>query len=181
MRRRALLSCTPVRLILVSLVAGTTSVEARQQPLSVGLRVSVSRPGRSVLVGSVARLSADSFWLRLPDLAEPYPIGYSEPAGIERSLGYRSHAGKGALIGLVSGATAAGAFLTLFCSDSDNACGADEVARAALFIAGPPTLVGAGIGFLIRSERWQALALPSRKSSLQHFVGIALKLPRVAI
>ena len=148
-----------------------------QPALGQGLRVRVFRPGRSVLVGSVARLAPDSFWLRLPDRSDPVPIGYGEPTGLDRSLGSRSYAGRGALIGLLAGGSAATVFLVLFCSDSDTKCGADEVARAALFIAGPPTLAGAAIGLLVRHERWQPLALPSRRSSLQHFVGVSLTLP----
>ena len=157
-------------------VALPNPLAARQQAMAEGLRVRVFRPGRSVLVGSVARLASDSFWLRLPDRPDPVPIGYGEPTGLDRSLGFRSYAGRGALIGFVAGASAATVFLIGFCG-GDNACGADEVARAAVFIAGPPTLAGAAIGLLIRHERWQPLALPPRRSSLQRFVGISLTLP----
>lgn len=64
-----------------------------------------------------------------------------------------SHTLTGLLIGGSVGLVATGVFLSLFCSDSDTKCGADEVARAVAIIAVPPAVVGAVIGSLVRTKR----------------------------
>lgn len=61
------------------------------------------------------------------------------------------HTMTGLLIGGLVGTVATGVFLAAFCSDPDTQCGADEVGRAILIIAVPPTVVGAVIGSLIRT------------------------------
>ena len=63
-----------------------------------------------------------------------------------------SHTRTGLLIGGLVGAAATGAFLAAFCSDPDTRCGANEVARAVIIIALPPTVLGAAIGSLIRTK-----------------------------
>ncbi len=63
-----------------------------------------------------------------------------------------SHTVTGLLIGGSVGLVATGLFLSVFCSDSDTQCGADEVARAVAIIAVPPAVVGAVIGSLIRTK-----------------------------
>ncbi|HXZ71051.1 MAG TPA: hypothetical protein VEH31_09320, partial [Streptosporangiaceae bacterium] len=62
------------------------------------------------------------------------------------------HTTTGLLIGGLVGAAATGAFLAAFCRDPDTRCGTDEVARAVIIIALPPTVLGAMIGSLIRTK-----------------------------
>ena len=69
------------------------------------------------------------------------------------TLSTRSHTGTGLLVGGIVGAVATTVFLAGFCSDPDTQCGADEVGRAALFIAVPSALVGTLIGSLVRTKR----------------------------
>ena len=144
---------------LLASLSGPVGRLVAQDGLPVGARVRVSRPGRAVLTGSVARVTPDSFWLRLADRADPVPIGRREPDRVDLSRGSRSYAGQGALIGLGVGAVATTLFLVGFCNDPDTRCEADEYLRAALIIGTPPVLAGAGIGLLIRKERWQPLRL----------------------
>jgi hypothetical protein len=77
--------------------------------------------------------------------AVPLRVGHA-------ASGSHAHTGTGLLIGGLVGAAATGIFLGAFCSGSDNACGADEVGRAILVFAVPPTVVGAVIGSLIRTK-----------------------------
>jgi hypothetical protein len=77
---------------------------------------------------------------------------------VELSLGEKSKVVTGAAIGFGVGATASLLFLAGFCG-GDTVCGGDEWLRAFAIIALPPTLVGAGIGLLIRTERWREVEL----------------------
>src|SRR5262245_58593058 len=80
-----------VILLVATLLSGALPAAA-QQSLAPGMRVRVARPARSVLTGSVTRVTPDSFWLQLPDRPQLVPIGNTEPSLLERSLGRRSYA-----------------------------------------------------------------------------------------
>jgi hypothetical protein len=78
---------------------------------------------------------------------------------LEISQGKRRKTATGALVGALVGGAATALFLSGFCSDPDSACQADEVARAVVIIAVPPTVLGALVGAVIWTERWDRLPL----------------------
>lgn len=139
---------------LLALLVAAPSVIHAQSP---GDRVRLLRPAdRSVvLVGSFERASTDSVWLVPAGRTEPVaaPLGGMR---LERSLGRRGHALTGLLIGAGAGAAAGIVFWAGFCGEnSDNFCDGDEELRIAAFFIIPPAVLGAGIGALIKSERWE--------------------------
>lgn len=139
---------------LLALLVAAPSVIHAQSP---GDRVRVLRPAdkRVVLVGSLERESPDSVWLVPDGRAEPVaaPLGGMR---LERSLGRRGHALTGLLIGAGAGAAAGIVFWAGFCGgNSDNFCDGDEELRIAAVFIIPPAVLGAGIGALVKSERWE--------------------------
>lgn len=69
----------------------------------------------------------------------------------DREHAAMSSTGTGVLVGGVIGLSAAAFFLTVFCSDGDTQCGADEFLRAVVVFAVPPAVVGGVIGALAGS------------------------------
>ena len=122
------------------------------QALRPGERIQVRRPYRSTLTGQFLRATEDSLWLRSPEHGNlAIPLG--PDVRVERSLGKRSKVAVGALIGAAVGAGATVTFLTAFCG-GDNLCNGDEQVTAIALFGLPPFALGAGIGALIRTERW---------------------------
>jgi len=137
------------------LVAGSVlapPLAPQDASLAPGKRVRISRPGHSVLVGTLVRGSLDSVWVALPGqtMAAPIPLIGST---LEVSRGQRSRVVPGALIGLAIGAVVTTSFLAAFCG-GDTVCDGDEQVRAGLILGLPPVALGAGIGILIRRENW---------------------------
>jgi len=133
------------------------------------VRVTVPRDSRDPYVGTLDRLSSDSLTLRIESRAPVLTLPLTRVRRIEVSAGETSKVVTGGAIGFGVGATASLLFLAGFCSDPDTLCGGDEWLRAFAFIALPSTLVGAGIGLLIRTERWREveLAPPAALHSLR--------------
>ena len=113
------------------LLASTESLAAQTlaPPLSRWRAAPVVPPGRPVALGDVRLF--------------PHAVAASPS---------HSHVTTGLLIGGIVGAVTTGMFLAAFCSDPDTRCGADEVGRAVVIIALPPTVLGAVIGSLIRTK-----------------------------
>jgi hypothetical protein len=115
-----------------------------------------------VSLESTTMLAAQALAPPLPRWRAQLPAAASRPllASAATSVAYvpgdssgHRHTMTGLLIGGLVGTVATGAFLVAFCSDSDTQCGADEVGRAALYIALPAAALGAVIGSLIRTRR----------------------------
>lgn len=145
------------------------------QSLEPGDRVRVIRQGvdRTALIGQFVRSTPDSVWFR--------PLGQAETVGIElgsgirldQSLGRRSRAGTGALIGAGVGAAVTILFLSGFCG-GDTLCDGDEQLRAAAIFGLPGLALGAGIGALIRAERWAPVSPVTLRSAPRLQLGIQL-------
>lgn len=130
-------------------------------------------------IATVTARGPDSLMLDIP-MQGPHAIPLVSIQRLEISRGKKAKTGTGALVGLLVGAAATAAFLAGFCSDPDTLCQADEVGRAFVIIAAPPTLVGALISAAVRSEDWDRVPLErlgstSRQSS-ELLLGLRLRL-----
>jgi hypothetical protein len=120
--------------------------------------VTAPRASLDQFVGSLVHLSAESVTLDVESGESPLTLPLARVRSIEVSEGRGSKVVTGAAVGFGLGATASLLFLAGFCG-GDTVCGGDEWLRAFTLIALPPTLVGAGIGLLIRTERWKEVGL----------------------
>ena len=67
----------------------------------VRLRIGTQSP--QWLLGTIARLTADTLWMRWGGPSEPIAIGWSAISELQVSRGRRSHARRGALVGAIVG------------------------------------------------------------------------------
>jgi hypothetical protein len=120
------------------------------------VRVHLFQP-RNKVVGYVVRLTADTLVINSGENARhETSLSTANIRRLELSRGLRSRKGRGALVGLLLGAAAGSAVLAYFCSDS--CIGAwpllGLIPGGVLVGAG----IGAGVGSLTRTERWQAVS-----------------------
>ncbi len=169
--RRAVSVAHPVRaprracLALVSALAllPLGALGAQELPVSVvGLRVRVRTVTHAGwLVGTALAQTRDSLVLE-PSGADPATLTVTaqEMVALEVHQGRRRHWLPGAAIGAVVGSV--GPFIwarATFCDASgrgDGSCGGADFVLAAVGF-GTGALLGAGIGALVRSDRWVAL------------------------
>jgi hypothetical protein len=143
--------------ILTLLVA--LSRPGSAQSLRPGDRIRAT-PGAKfgdLVIGQFVRSTPDSIWLRPQELRQPIALALGHGLRIDRSLGRHSRVGTGALVGAGVGAAVTVLFLSGFCG-GDNLCDGDEQVRAAAIFGLPSIAVGAGIGALIKTERWTPVA-----------------------
>jgi hypothetical protein len=133
----------------------TLTHQGMAQGIQPGDRVRVVPRGGAApwLVGTVIRKTADSIWLRPRGRDQPEAVALGAGLRLERSLGWRPHTASGALIGAGVGAGVTLLFLSAFCG-GDTLCNGDEQVRAAVILGLPCVALGAGVGALIRVERW---------------------------
>ena len=131
---------------------------APRQKLESGSRVRVHlfQP-RSKVVGNVVRVTPDT--LVIVSEEDPHPeiaLSTTNIRRLEVSRGQRSRTGRGALVGLLAGAV--GGYVALLALCEDSCVGA--VALYALIPGGAlvGAGIGAGVGSLIRTERWQPVS-----------------------
>jgi hypothetical protein len=121
------------------------------------IRVGGDVPG-GTLIGTFVRSTQDSVWVQRLDRPDTVSVALGSGTRLERSLGRRSRAGMGALIGAGVGAALTVAFLSGFCG-GDTLCNGDEQVIAVVVFGLPPVAIGAGIGALIRVEHWAPITL----------------------
>ncbi len=154
---------TLVLLVAVTVGFGCAGVHVVRDPapwheLAPGhrVRVHLSQP-RSKVVGYVVRLTADTLVINSEaDAKHEVALATANIRRLDLSRGERSRAGRGVFVGLLVGAAAGAAALAYFCSDS--CIGAwplfGLIPGGALVGAG----IGAGVGSLFRTERWQPVS-----------------------
>jgi hypothetical protein len=144
-----------VVLSLVCLVPVAAPSVAGEPPLplpSVGTRIRVTTPkhvaGR--LTGTLAEVSDREMVIALSS-AERRTIPLDGVTRLERSRGRHGHWAPGAVVGAVLGGAFFGAASMALC----DAASCSVSMTAVLVGAGLGALPGAGIGALIRTERWE--------------------------
>jgi hypothetical protein len=148
----------------VMIAGAAPRLGAEERPSGSGLaagdrvRVSTSTAGKAT-TGRLIEMGPDFVRLQVSGRAEPVAVPLAAITRLARSLGRRSSAGQGALIGTVAG-TGLAAALVMKSSDSD--CDGSCAPYAAIIgsaIVGAGALVGAISGALIRTERWESAPL----------------------
>jgi hypothetical protein len=137
-----------------------------QQPASSGglaweprVRVTVSGDGSGQVVGRYLRTAGDTIWIDTGLAHGPSPIVVDQIRRFEVSRGQRSNAGRGALIG---GAVGLGIGLVSVISAASEDDGwfepsTGEYAAGVAVLTAMGSGIGAGIGALIRTEKWEAV------------------------
>jgi hypothetical protein len=150
-------------------------LHGQAQTLVPGDRIRIASQGSimPLLVGTFLRATADSLWLTARGQAHPTTVALSASLHLERSMGRRSHAMTGALVGAGVGAAVTLFFLGGFCG-GDTLCNGDEQLRAAAIFGLPGVGLGAGIGALIRTERWAPASIGGQGSGPMFQVGLRL-------
>lgn len=151
-------------LVVALLLAAPGALEGqRPEELAPGSRVRVTAPRyfAEPYVGSLVRLTSDSITLHPESGGSALTLSLARVHSLELSAGEKSKVVTGAAVGFGLGATASLLFLAGFCG-GDTVCGGDEWLRAFAVIALPPTLVGAAIGLMIRTEQWRVVQHPAR-------------------
>jgi len=143
----------------LAVLVGTIGAGARADEgslLGSRVRVRALSPGHS-WVGVLEESSTDVLILRTSGSGSPVRVARSDVARLEVSRGTRRHA----LEGLLAGAAAWGAVVGLVAAfDTLDESGVGEP----LFI-GSMLAAGAGVGALVKTERWERL--PSGAASIQ--------------
>ncbi len=137
-------------------------------PLGSRVRVSQERPGdpvggswRPLRVerGRLEAWSAETLTLDLGDGTREIPL--ARVSGLEVSRGKKGHALTGALVGAGVGALVSVAVMFATADESDYSAGAIFLVGCVVFVL-PGTGIGAGIGALARTDRWEPVPLPGR-------------------
>ena len=167
----------------VGIMTGAVALPAQEATVSLrGQRVRLVLLAGDPLVGRLLEVGADSFRLARPGEARTIPA--SDVRRVELSVGRHSHAGRGAVIGAVVGG-ALGLLAVASAGDDYYYTDGEKVAGA-VGITAMGAGVGALIGGLTHSERWQELSdVRSSGVSLivapaSRSVGLRLKLERGA-
>lgn len=148
-----------------ALLVGSVSSLSAQTALytSVGQRVRLRTGAASQwLVGTLIAADRDSVQLQVSENARPVSIAWQTVSRFEVRRGGHSNARKGALIGLGLGAIGGGVWGL---ADASNCTGwlclspGQEALGGALLLGGAGALVGAAIGSLSRTDRWEPLSI----------------------
>ena len=145
------------------LVASLLGAHPALAQLQAGSRIRVTSD-RGSRVGTLVSLETDSLRYTTSDTASVTALPLASVLKLERSVGKRSNAGRGATIGGVVGG-GLGLGLGLIASADDDEfydVGPEDVAVVTLFLGA----VGAGVGALIGSgskrDRWETVPLAAK-------------------
>ncbi len=152
-----------VATIVCALIAASPGAAQEARPaepvdrLALPTRVRLTMTNGSRLKVDLLRVEPGGLVVRKPGCLRElsFTVPVAEVSAAQRSLGRRR--GRAAGIGALLGAVVGGAVLAA------SGCIDDEVYRGIclMILVPPPTLLGAGIGALSASERWEPVALPS--------------------
>ena len=164
----------------VALVAAGALSGQTLTRLDSAARVRVTAPARGVhaQVGTVLAHRSDTLWLLTVPAGDTLTLPVRELTRVGLSRGLHGHAGRGAAIGVVSGALLGAALGYAFASDPDDCgftpCGPGIEAAGGAFLGSLVGVVtGAIVGANQRTERWQiVLASPSPLTTSTHWPGM---------
>lgn len=163
-----------VALVLSVAIPATPPLRADEPAVaaapSSGTRVRFETTGEGRRTGTVVDLDGEALVVRLTRTSAVVRVPLADLGSLEVSAGRRSRAGEGAIIAAVPGALFGG-YVGLYagCYEQSN-CYGSGMAYAALgaFIAGALSgLVGAAIGALFKTERWERVRVATPHASFQ--------------
>lgn len=167
------------RIAVFVMLATVAQIVAAQEalPLEAGQRVRLTLdPGRSRLVGTLLAHDADSIRVQLQPDSTALVLARARVTSVDVSRGRHGHAGTGALVGLVVGGVL-GAAAGADC-EGDFLCPGPGAGAA--LVGGTGLVIGALIGVLDRTERWErvypadiGIALPTAQHGLGVGVSVA--------
>ncbi len=142
--------------LCVALLLQPGSALAESEAPAPGTRVRLTAPELSdqQLIGTLTALETDAVSLSLDGQTEPTTVPRTAITKWELSRGKKSNAGKGALWGLLIGA-AVGAGLGAAMPDPDM--GGDDAVFGAVALGVPGAGIGALIGYIHKTERWEEI------------------------
>ena len=123
-------------------------------PTNARLRVRLR--GELLTIGSLVGVTPDSIWLRVP-AGTDVAIAKAAVVSVERSLGRRSNARTGGMVGAALALTVLVVGTELAPSGTDAPVGVQILSVA--FFSGVGGGIGAVIGSAITSERWQTVSV----------------------
>lgn len=169
MKPRAKLLVVPLALATALLVMAAPSAQGQADTVTRGERVRVSRVLQprpaDWIAGTWQSLTAGELVL-LTGEQDVVHVPRDSIARLQLSVGYRSHWGRGALVGLLAGVATGVIFEAAACASSPRGWGEGScIANGYLLIPGLTggigTVLGATIGLGVRYERWRELPEPS--------------------
>lgn len=136
-----------------------------------GARVRVTLTSSEKLVGTLSGAHRDTLLVRPVDAQEARAFPLGTLTRLEVSRGIRTRTGRGALIGLVSGAAAGAAGGMIVCAGDNCAHNGEDLTTLVPVAMGIGAgVVGAGVGALlgsgVRGEDWATVPLPRSHASL---------------
>src|SRR5688572_21887553 len=149
--------------LTVCLVASMLGADPALAQLEAGSRIRVTSD-RGSKVGTLVSLEADSLRYTASDTSGVTALPLASVLKLERSVGKRSNAGRGATIGgVVGGGLGLGlGLIASFDDDQFYEVGPEHVAVVTLFLGA----IGAGVGALIGSashrDSWETVPLPAK-------------------
>jgi hypothetical protein len=135
-----------------------------------GMRVRFETSTERRRAGTVVEMDGDTLAVRLGDTSTVVRVPVAQVRSLEVAVGRRSYAADGALIGAIPGAVF-GAFVGVYAGCyEDSDCGGASFSLAALgaLLLGSLTgLVGAAIGALFKTDKWQKVSVSTPRAQLQ--------------
>lgn len=153
----------------VILLSGFTSLPAADTTFvqtgdRVRLEAPVIRSGK--LIGEVAALDGDTLLLLSAAAGPAIPVPTSDIQQIAVSQGKKSNAILGLIVGAGVGIAASIGLSIWVCNADDDGCTTGQVVWGSLGVTAITAGLGAGIGAVIRTERWQDASLPPPRSPI---------------
>jgi hypothetical protein len=151
-------------LAVVATLFAPSPLLAQSRELEPGVRVRVTAPSfqLSPLIGSFQELDARLSRLTLLTGGDEVEIPISAVRQLEVSQGTRSYAGLGAAIGLGAGLTYATTLVIL----GEGAMSGDLLYLGYWIAGGTGALVGAIVGSLVETERWEEVPVEKLRISI---------------
>lgn len=130
--------------------------------VQTGDRVRLRAPqvGSSQLVGDVTQLTADTLVLSAEGGRSAIRIPTADLERISVSQGKKSNTVLGMIIGAGVGLASAAGLAIWACNADDDGCTSGQVVGGALGLTAVTAGLGAGVGALIKTERWRDATLP---------------------
>lgn len=146
--------------------ADTTFVQTGER-----VRVRAPRVSSDRLIGNLTSLGADTLVLATERGGAIIPIATSDLAEIQVSQGKKSNTILGLTVGAGVGVASAVGLAIWACNADDDGCTAGMVAGGSLGVLAVTAGLGAGIGALIKTERWRDARLPPPPAGIGLGVG----------